>query len=91
MNQSLTIDFARPWRTHPRETVGLGLLGLATAVALAGAAGSTDRLRAAGGAARAETAAAALPTATDIRPVDDILHCDLLVPLLHNQIQKRAQ
>jgi spore germination cell wall hydrolase CwlJ-like protein len=70
MNQSLTIDFARPWRTHPRETVGLGLLGLATAVALAGAAGSTDRLRAAGGAARAETAAAALPTATDIRPVD---------------------
>ena len=29
MTPSLTIDLARPWHTHPRETAGLGLLGLA--------------------------------------------------------------
>lgn len=68
MSPSVTIDFARPWRTHPRETVGLGLLGLVSAVALAGSASSTNRLPA-GGSARGDVAAPALPDATDIRPV----------------------
>ena len=69
MSQALTIDFARPWRTHPRETVGLGMLGLVTAIALAGAAGSTNLFP---GRVEPQAAAApkALPAATDIRPVD---------------------
>ena len=68
MSQSLTFDLARPWRTHPRETVGLGVLGLVTAIALAGAASSTSRLPASGD--MRASAARALPTATDVRPVD---------------------
>jgi spore germination cell wall hydrolase CwlJ-like protein len=70
MTQTLTFDPARPWRTHPRETAGLGLLGLAAAIALAGAASSTGRLPAGREAAPTATTAPALPTATDIRPVD---------------------
>jgi spore germination cell wall hydrolase CwlJ-like protein len=69
MNQSLALDFARPWRTHPRETAGLGLLGLVAAIALTGVASSTDRLPAPESAA-AGKAIPALPTATDIRAVD---------------------
>ena len=69
MNPSLTIDLARPWRTHPRETAGLGALGLAIALALAGAAISADRLPAPE-AAPAAKALPASPAATDIRNVD---------------------
>jgi len=67
MSQALTFDLARPWRTHPRETVGLGVLGLVAAIALAGSAASTNRLPSAE-AVRATPAA--LPAATDVRPVD---------------------
>jgi spore germination cell wall hydrolase CwlJ-like protein len=69
MTPSLTIDLARPWRTHPRETAGLGLLGLATAIALAGAAMSTARLPGPD-AASAAKALPSSPAATDIRNVD---------------------
>jgi spore germination cell wall hydrolase CwlJ-like protein len=69
MTPSLSIDLARPWRTHPRETAGLGLLGLATAIALAGAAISADRLPSPE-AAPAAKAVPASPAATDIRNVD---------------------
>jgi len=69
MTPSLTINLARPWRTHPRETVGLGVLGLATAIALAGAAISADRFPDPE-AAPAAKALPASPAATDIRDVD---------------------
>jgi spore germination cell wall hydrolase CwlJ-like protein len=69
MSQTLTFDFARPWRTHPRETAGLALLGVAAAIALAGVAASTDRLPAPAAVA-ATKSMPALPTATDIRAVD---------------------
>ncbi len=64
MTGSLTLDLARPWRTHPRETAGLGLLAL---VALAGGIAS-DRLP---GIAVTQAAAAvpALPDVTAVRPV----------------------
>ena len=67
MNQALSFNFARPWRTHPRETVGLGVLGLATAITLAGAAITTDGLPI--GATRADAALPALPDVNAIRPV----------------------
>jgi hypothetical protein len=67
MNQTSSFDIARPWRTHPRETVGLGLLGLAAAIALTGAAGSANRLLMDGSPARA--AVPALPDVDAIRPV----------------------
>ena len=67
MNQTLSFDIARPWRTHPRETVGLGLLGLAAAITLTGAASSTSRLAIEG--VRAEAAVPALPDVNALRPV----------------------
>ena len=68
MTQTLAFDFARPWRTHPRETVGLGVLGLVSAIALATSANSTNSLP--GSEASRASASNALPTATDVRPVD---------------------
>src|SRR4051794_40807055 len=49
MTQALTLSkpldgVARLWRAYPRETVGLGLLGLAIASAIGGAAHSTPEL-----------------------------------------------
>ena len=67
MAQTSSVDIARPWRTHPRETVGLGLLGPAAAIALTGAAGSTNRLAIDG--SRAEAAVPVLPDVNAIRPV----------------------
>ncbi len=69
MTQALTFDLAHPWRTHPRETVGLGMLGMAAAIALAGAANSNALLPGQGGAARANAAMPALPDAMAVRPV----------------------
>lgn len=68
MSQSLTFDIARPWRTHPRETVGLGLLGLVAAIALGSSAISANRLP---GSEELRSAAAlpALPDVTEIRRV----------------------
>lgn len=59
-------DIARPWRTHPRETVGLGL-GL-SALALIVAASATGMLPGIGE-ARAETLIPAPPDVTAVRPV----------------------
>ena len=72
MSTALTFDFARPWRTHPRETAGLGLLGLAAAIALAGAASSTSLSRWPG---RSDSSrdgrrpCRRCPTSTRVRPV----------------------
>jgi hypothetical protein len=85
MSHALTFDLARPWRTHPRETVGLGLLGLVGAVALATAASSTglgwmpgsrDDVRA------AASALPALPDVTAVRPVapEDALQINSQIP-----------
>lgn len=63
MSQILTFDVARPWRTHPRETVGLGVLALIGAVALVG--GASTGYFPGGDAARA----AALPALPDVRAV----------------------
>jgi hypothetical protein len=67
MSQVSTFDLARPWRTHPRETVGLGMLGMAAAIALAGAANSNALLPGQGAVAKA--ALPALPDVTAVRPV----------------------
>ena len=69
MTQALNLDPARPWRTHPRETVGLGMLGLAAVIALAGAANSNALLPGRGGADRADAAMPALPDVMAVRPV----------------------
>jgi Cell Wall Hydrolase len=70
MSQTLTFDLARPWRTHPRETVGLAMLGVTVAVALAGAANSTGRLPASGPTIGAQPASLpVLPDAMAVRPV----------------------
>jgi spore germination cell wall hydrolase CwlJ-like protein len=66
MSQTLTFDVARPWRTHPRETVGLGVLGLVGAMALIG--GTATGTFPGGEAARA-AALPALPDITAVRPV----------------------
>ena len=44
MTQAILLSAARLWRAYPRETVVVGTLGLAAAVALAGAAYSTPSL-----------------------------------------------
>ena len=66
MSQTLTLDFARPWRTHPRETVGLGVLCLVGAVALVGGA-STGYFP--GSEAARAAALPALPDVNAVRPV----------------------
>jgi spore germination cell wall hydrolase CwlJ-like protein len=86
MNQALTFNLAHPWRTHPRETAGLGLLGLVTAIALAGAASSTDLLPTWGERTRAAAKATALPALPDVmavRPVapEDALQINSAIPL----------
>src|SRR5437868_55668 len=82
MSQALAIDLARPWRTHPRETVGLGLLGLVTAIALAGAASSTDWLPGSRAEVRAAAALPALPDVNAIRPVapEDAVQINSQIP-----------
>jgi hypothetical protein len=44
MSHALTLSAAKFWRDHPRESVALGVLGVAAAAALAGAAYSTPTL-----------------------------------------------
>ncbi|MBA2466213.1 MAG: hypothetical protein H0V46_01235, partial [Sphingomonas sp.] len=44
MARSLTLSAATFWRDYPRETVALGVLGVAAAAALAGAAYSTPTI-----------------------------------------------
>jgi spore germination cell wall hydrolase CwlJ-like protein len=80
MSTTSTFDLARPWRTHPRETVGLGLLGLIAAVALAGSASSTSRLPAFD--ARTDAAVPALPDINAVRPVapDDAVRINAKLP-----------
>ena len=62
--QTPALDLARPWRTHPRETLGLGVLAL-LATMMAGVASSTERLPGLG------EARATLPAPPDmsVRPV----------------------
>jgi hypothetical protein len=81
MSTALAFDPARPWRTHPRETVGLGMLGLATAVVLAGAASSTGLMTGGADQARAATLPA-LPDVNAIRPVaaEDALQINGRIP-----------
>ena len=44
MTTTLTLRPSMPWRTHPRETVALGAIGVAAMLALAGASGATPLL-----------------------------------------------
>ena len=69
MTQTLTFDLARPWRTHPRETVGMGVLGLVAAVALATSASSTGRFPFGQSDAVKQAALPALPDVNAVRPV----------------------
>jgi spore germination cell wall hydrolase CwlJ-like protein len=72
MNQAITLSAARFWRDYPREALMLGVLGLAGAVALAGASWSTPLPR--GSAADALEAAAPPPPppmiVKDVAPED---------------------
>ena len=68
MNPTLALDIARPWRTHPRETLGLGMLGLVSAIALAGAASPMNWIPGSQP-AEAEAPLPALPDVTAVRPV----------------------
>ena len=61
MSQALTLPAAKFWRAYPREAVALGALGLAAAVALAGAAYDTPDFSATGTAATAEAPPAPPP------------------------------
>ena len=84
MSTVLAFDLARPWRTHPRETVGLGMLAFTAAIALAGAASSTSLIPGRGEEARAQAAAAlpALPDVNAVRPVapEDALQINQQIP-----------
>ena len=73
MTESSTFNLARPWRTHPRETVGLGVFGLVAALALTGSVGSSS-----GFFGQAEAAKAALPALPDVNAVRPLAPEDAL-------------
>jgi spore germination cell wall hydrolase CwlJ-like protein len=54
MSLALPFEPARPWRTHPRETIAVGLLGAAL-LALAGVSGATPALPSIGAGTDAES------------------------------------
>lgn len=70
----------RLWRAYPRETVGFGVLALATAAAIAGAAHSTPELPAANA---AKTVAPPAPPPLIVRqlPPDQALQINQAMPL----------
>jgi spore germination cell wall hydrolase CwlJ-like protein len=84
MSTTLTFDFARLWRSHPRETAGLGMLGLAAAIALGGAASSTSLVPGREADARTAAMAAALPALPDVNAVRPVAPEDALA--INNQI-----
>jgi hypothetical protein len=69
MSTALTFDLARPWRTHPHETVGLGMLAFTAAIALAGAAASSSLIPGRDVSRSKSAALPALPDVNAIRPV----------------------
>ncbi|HKC03217.1 MAG TPA: cell wall hydrolase [Sphingomicrobium sp.] len=85
MAQALTLSrpldgLAKLWRAYPRETVAFGVLGLAAAAAIAGAAHSTPELPAASPAA---TIAVPAPPPLIVRqlPPDQALKINQTIPL----------
>src|SRR4029453_3634298 len=56
MNLALPFEPTRPWRTHPRETIAVGMLGAAL-IALAGVSGATPAFPTFGRAPEAESQA----------------------------------
>jgi len=87
MAQALTLSrpfdgLAKLWRAYPRETAGIGMLGLAVAVAIAGTAHSTPELPG----KKAATASAVAPPAPPpliVRelPPDQALQINQTIPL----------
>lgn len=85
---SIALPFlpSRPWRTHPRETAVLAVLGCAAAVAVAGVSGATPTF---GDLARdrsqpvASPPLPASPSATDLRDVapDEAIALNAKIPL----------
>ena len=69
MTQTLAFNYARPWHTHPRETVGLGVLGLLAAIALTGSANSTNRFPWSAEPSAEAQSLPALPDVNAVRPV----------------------
>ena len=84
MNLVITPPLARLWRQRPRETIVLGVLGLAAAGAIAGSAYSTPTLPESAGAALA-TGEAALPQPPPLLvralPAEDALSLNAAIPL----------
>ena len=76
MSSALALDFARPWRTHPRETAGLGMLGLAAAIAIAGAASSNSLIP--GRTGEEAQPAPALPALVDVNAIRPVAPQDAL-------------
>ncbi len=71
---------ARPWQSHPRETVALALLGCAGALAVAGASWATPQLDSY---AAQHEALPTSPSATDLRDVapDQAMAINAQIPL----------
>jgi len=85
MNLALPFEPAQPWRTHPRETIAVGLLGAAL-LALAGVSGATPALPSFGGDKVAEPQPAvplSKPLPDQIRdlPPDTALAVNAQIPL----------
>ena len=81
MTHALTLSAARLWRAYPREAVALGGLGLAAAIALAGAAWSTPSLSGPGsGSARQGPPAPPPLLVRQIAP-EDALSINRAIPL----------
>ena len=85
MAKALTLSrpidgLAKLWRAYPRETVALGLLGLAAAAAIGGAAHSTPELPAAGSAI-ANTVPAPPPLIVRQLLPDEALKINQTIPL----------
>ncbi|MFL6789515.1 MAG: cell wall hydrolase [Sphingomicrobium sp.] len=82
MNPSLPLQPMRPWRTHPRETIAVGLLGAAL-LALAGVSGATPTLPQFGTQAEPEAVPLAKPLPNQIRDLapDTALQVNATIPL----------
>jgi hypothetical protein len=85
MAHALTLSAARLWRSYPRETLVVGGLGLAAAVAFAGAAYSTPSVSGLGIAATRLGEAPPAPPPLLVRPLapQDALTINQAIPIAH--------
>lgn len=82
MQPATNFEPLRPWRTHPRETVAAGILGMIGLIAVAGTSDAMPLLPGFGAQADVE-APAPKPLPTDLRPLapDAALNVNAHIPL----------